>query len=269
MNREEIKQFQQEILKWYKQHQRDLPWRKDRDPYNILISEVMLQQTQVGRVIPKYKEWLQAFPSLATLAKASTHNVLRHWSGLGYNRRALYLQKFAQTIMQKFDGNIPQDEKELRKLPGIGEYTARALLCFAFDRQVTVVDTNIRKVVAVKFFAGKLPSEKKIQSVAQQLLPKGKAYEWNQALMDYSSAMLKEHKIPLAKQSTFKDSDRFFRGLTVRVLLEHTSLTFQKLLLLICQTKKIDASRYEKILLQMEKDGLIIQKGTKVMLPVG
>lgn len=270
-----IKAFQKEILDWYSHHQRDLPWRrvpydtrlKQRDPYKILVSEVMLQQTQVQRVIPKYEEWLKAFPSLTALANASPRDVLLHWSGLGYNRRALYLQKFAQSVVKELNGVVPQDEKILRSLPGIGEYTARALLCFAFDMQVAVVDTNIRKVIAVKFFKSELPEEKVIQEIARELLPQGKAYEWNQALMDYAGSMLKEHKIPIPKQSKFKDSNRFFRGLIVRILLAEHRVSLEELLEKVENTKNIDKMRLEKIIQQMEGDGLVQIKNNEISVP--
>lgn len=261
-----IKAFQKEILEWYSHHQRDLPWRRDRDPYNILVSEVMLQQTQVPRVIPKYEEWLKTFPNLESLAVASARDVLLHWSGLGYNRRALYLQKFAKSVVEQFGGAIPQDEKTLRSLPGIGEYTARALLCFAFNRQVAVVDTNIRKVIAVKFFKGTLPEEKMIQEIAQRLLPEGKAYEWNQALMDYAGAMLKAHKIPVPKQSKFQDSDRFLRGLILRILLKMYGLEFHELLQEIRKTKSIEEVHLKMILQKLRKEQLLIKKGKVFML---
>src|SRR5258708_3311988 len=147
-----IKNFQQKILSWYAVNQRDLPWRKTRDPYSILVSEVMAQQTQLSRVIPKYEAWIAALPTVYDLAKASTGEVLKLWSGLGYNRRALYLQKAAQIIVSEFAGKFPQEEKVLQTLPGIGEYTSRAVLCFAFDKQIAVVDTNVRKVIITKFF---------------------------------------------------------------------------------------------------------------------
>ena len=147
----EVKKFQQKILDWYEKNKRDLPWRRTRDPYKIWISEIMLQQTQVSRVIPKYEAWLEKFPTVASLAKAKTADVLAMWSGLGYNRRALNLKKTAERVVNEFGGKFPRDEKLLRSLPGIGEYTAGALLCFAFDEQIAVVDTNIRKVILTQF----------------------------------------------------------------------------------------------------------------------
>ncbi|MGI8419149.1 MAG: hypothetical protein ACR2LN_00735 [Candidatus Levyibacteriota bacterium] len=234
MTQKEIAQFQQEILTWYAAHQRDLPWRKSRDPYRILVSEIMLQQTQVKRVIPKFISWFDVFPTVHDLAVASVSDVLSLWSGLGYNRRALNLKKAAQIVSEKYNGIFPHTEKELLALPGIGQYTARALLCFAFDQQVTVIDTNVRKVILLKFMDSRLRgndkiNDKEISDFAEKILPKGKAYEWNQALMDYSSAMLKEHKIPIPKQSKFIGSHRYYRGQILKRLLEKKEIELKEL----------------------------------------
>jgi len=238
----DIKAFQTKILSWYKKNKRDLPWRETRDPYRILVSEVMLQQTQVSRVIPKYEAWLDAFPTIEALANAKTSEVLRLWSGLGYNRRALYLQKTAKALQELRISNYelrnekdtywPKTIEALKKLPGIGEYTAAAVACFAFDQQVAVVDTNVRKVILTKLRINNYElrmTEKEIQGVADSLLPKGRAYEWNQALMDYASAMLKQEKIPLVKQSAFKNSNRYYRGQIIKILLEKKEVTVQEL----------------------------------------
>jgi A/G-specific adenine glycosylase len=155
LSKENILAFQNEILSWYEQNRRDLPWRQTRDPYKILVSEVMLQQTQVNRVIPKFEAWLKAFPAVTDLAKAPTTEVLRLWSGLGYNRRALNLKTTAVVVSETYNGKFPKTEKELLALPGIGIYTARAILCFAFNQQVAVVDTNVKKVILTKFMTKK------------------------------------------------------------------------------------------------------------------
>src|SRR3989338_11480528 len=136
------KKIQQKILSWYKKNKRDLPWRKTTDPYAILVSEMMLQQTQVDRVLSKYKAWLQEFPTMQHLARAPPAVVLRCWSGLGYNRRALHLQKAAQIIVEKYHGEFPQTSELLRALPGIGPYTSHSLLIFAYNQDEVTVDTN-------------------------------------------------------------------------------------------------------------------------------
>ena len=274
LSQKQITTFQDKILDWYAKNKRDLPWRRTRDPYAILISEVMLQQTQVSRVIAKYEEWMRAFPTLQTLAATSTRDVLLHWSGLGYNRRALYLKRLAEVVVKNNKGVFSQSEKELKKLPGIGQYTARAILCFAFDKQIAVVDTNVRKVILVHFkdvFAKynkeRDPStarrfaqdDKLIQAIADLLLPQGGAYEWNQALMDYSSAMLKKEKIALHQQKPFKQSNRFYRGQIVKLLLKKNE-TLESLFQLI-ENAGITKNAFVEILKAMEKDALIVKKG--------
>ncbi len=279
-----VKNFQREILSWYAKNKRDLPWRRDRDPYHIMVSEIMLQQTQVPRVIPKYEAWLKQFPTVKSLANAKTADILSLWSGLGYNRRALYLQKAASIIVAchsrpdrgtdlvqpqpKADSRLrgkdttifPKDEKELQKLPGIGEYTARAIACFAFDKQTALVDTNIRKVVTLRFFNGNPPDYKTLQHVANQLLPKGRAYEWNQALMDYSAAMLTKDKIPIPKQSKFIGSNRYYRGQIIKLLVAKGSLTKDELTKMI----PIDVNA---LVAGLKKDQLIKVVGDSVSLP--
>lgn len=252
-----IKQFQQKILSWFAKNKRDLPWRETRDPYNILVSEIMSQQTQLARVIPKYEQWIAALPTVSSLAKATTREVLTLWSGLGYNRRAVYLQKAAQIIAEDYNEKFPQDERELQKLPGIGKYTAWAILCFAYNKQIAVVDTNVRKVIMTQFH---ISNEKKIQEIADQLLPKGKAYEWNQALMDYSSEMLRKEKIPIPKQSKFRDSDRYYRGQIIKLLIKQNNATFQEIYDYFTSLQTtIEKKRLNNILRTLEKDLLITQ----------
>ena len=137
--------LQNELLAWFAENGRDLPWRRTRDPYAILVSEVMLQQTQVARVLERYPQWLERWPTAAALAAAPAADVLRAWSGLGYNRRALNLQNAARRVVEL--GEFPRAIDELERLPGIGPYTARAIACFAFDAQVTALDTNVRRVL--------------------------------------------------------------------------------------------------------------------------
>lgn len=261
-----ITAFQTTILTWYELNQRELPWRKTRDPYSILISEVMSQQTQIGRVIPKYEAWLKRFPTVTQLAEASLREVLRFWSGLGYNSRALNLQKTARIIIEEYNGEFPHDLEGLLELPGIGKYTASAIACFAFDVQIPVVDTNIRKVIAHEFFNGQLPEEKVIEKIAYQILPKNKAYEWNQALMDYSSLVLKDKKIPVPKQSHFLTSDRYFRGQIIKLLLEIKNISFSGLLDYFADKNPIERERLRDILERMTKDGLVVYRNEKVSL---
>jgi A/G-specific adenine glycosylase len=181
------------LLQWYAAEQRDLPWRSTRDPYAILVSEIMLQQTQVDRVLPKYQQFLAAFPTLADLAAASTADVISVWVPLGYNRRAVSLQSIARQVMAEYDGHIPKTIDELLKLKGIGRYTAGAIACFAYHKQVATVDTNIRRVLH-RIFLGLEHPEPRLNDIqalalAEQVLPSGEAYNWNQALMDLGATI--------------------------------------------------------------------------------
>jgi len=181
----------------------------------------MLQQTQVSRVLPKYEEFLDAFPTLASLASATPADVLTVWRGMGYNRRALYLKKTAETIMSDYKGKFPDSQSELVKLPGLGLYTARAIMVFAFEKNVAMVDTNIRQIITHFLFDGLPQSEKVIHEAADKLVPAGRAWEWHQALMDYGALALAKEKKGMGlvkKQKPFKDSDRYYRGRIVDLL---------------------------------------------------
>lgn len=265
LDKKKIRKFQKEILEWYEKNKRPLPWRQTRDPYAILVSEVMSQQTQISRVVPKYLEWMKRFPTLQGLADSSTKDVLRYWSGLGYNRRALYLQATARELVKNHNSKFPQTEEKLRQLPGIGEYTARAILCFAFKQQIAVVDTNVKKVILTRImqYESRI-KDQEIKLIADKLLPNGNAYTWNQALMDYAAAMLKQEKIPVPKQSHFKTSNRFYRGQIIRLLLKK-STTVDTLFETI-ENNGIRREEFEEIVKTMEKDRLILRKGNRVRI---
>jgi A/G-specific adenine glycosylase len=162
--------MQAAVLAWYRQNKRDLPWRHTHDPYAILVSEVMLQQTQVARVVPRYLEWLERWPTVDALAAASPADVIWAWSGLGYNRRAVNLHRCARAVAAR--GGFPRDPADLETLPGIGPYTAAAVACFAFGAQIPAPDTNAKRVLE-RAFPG-----------LDARPPPGRAYEWNQALFD-------------------------------------------------------------------------------------
>ncbi len=188
-----VAQVQLSLLKWYAHEQRDLPWRMTNDPYEILVSEVMLQQTQVDRVLPKYKQFLSAFPTLADLANAPTAEVISVWVPLGYNRRAISLQSIARQVIAEYEGHIPESIDELLKLKGIGRYTAGAIACFAYHKHVATVDTNIRRVLHRIFLGLEQPDQKvndnQMLLLAEQVLPEGQAYNWNQSLMDLGATI--------------------------------------------------------------------------------
>lgn len=177
--------LQQALLAWYAAEGSNLPWRGGRDPYAVLVSEFMLQQTQRSRVIPKYQAFLERFPTIASLAAAPASAVIRAWSGLGYNRRALALHAIARQIAAN-GGALPVERSALGRLPGVGPYTAGAIACFGFGQDAAFVDTNIRRVLR-RAFSGETHPEadaKRDEALAEAVLPAGRAYDWNSALMD-------------------------------------------------------------------------------------
>jgi A/G-specific adenine glycosylase len=181
-----------QLLAWFARHARDLPWRRTRNPYHILVAEIMLQQTQVDRVLPKYAAFLAAFPTLHDLAAAPTAEVIQQWAGLGYNRRAVNLQRSARAICSEHGGEFPRTVEELQRLPGIGPYTAGAVACFAFEQDVAFMDTNIRRVLR-RLLVGPdtapPPPDRELLTLGQALIPAGQGWAWNQALMELGALL--------------------------------------------------------------------------------
>ncbi|MEI6222055.1 MAG: Fe-S cluster assembly protein HesB [bacterium] len=253
-----IKQFQLKIWRWYEENKREaLPWRRTHDAYQIWVSEVMLQQTQVERVIPKFERFVAQYPSFFHLSQASNRDLLLLWSGLGYNNRALRLKKAAQVVVDCFEGEMPEQLEDLLALPGIGEYTARAIQIFAFEMDVATVDTNIRRILIHELGLDEKISLKELFDVAHQVFPKGKSREWHYALMDYGAVYLTSRRSKIAstsKQSSFLHSRRWYRGRILKRLLE----TNQSLLL---QSLVDDYQREEQFLYsvieEMKRDGLV------------
>ena len=189
----QLAQVHSYLLQWYALERRDLPWRSTHDPYAILVSEIMLQQTQVDRVLPKYGQFMATFPTLADLAAAPTADVISTWVPLGYNARAVRLQSIARQVIAAYSGRIPDTIEELLKLKGIGRYTAGAIACFAYRKQVATVDTNIYRVLHRVFLGLEHPEPKlnndQMLALAEEVLPANKAYDWNQALMDLGATI--------------------------------------------------------------------------------
>jgi A/G-specific adenine glycosylase len=182
------RRFRQRLLTWYRRHGRDLPWRKTDDPYHILVSEIMLQQTQVDRVLPKYAEWLEKFPSLHALAAAPEQDVTTTWYPLGYNIRPKRLQSIAREAVERYDGRLPSDEETLLSFKGIGAYTAGAIRSFAFRERAAILDTNVARVLYRVFVGSGDPKShamtKHLWSVSEALVPHRRVFDFNQALMD-------------------------------------------------------------------------------------
>jgi A/G-specific adenine glycosylase len=175
--------FVRRLLAWYRRHKRDLPWRRTSDPYRVLVSEIMLQQTQVDRVVPKYREFLARYPSIEALAAASVASVRETWYPLGYNVRPVRLHAIAREVVTHFGGRIPDDHATLLGLKGIGPYTAGAVLSFAYGKRRAILDTNVRRVLQRVFFGVKPLGDSTLWKVAAALLPR-RHYDFNQALMD-------------------------------------------------------------------------------------
>lgn len=251
-----------------KQGRHALPWRRTRNAYKILVSEVMLQQTQVERVIPYYKAWVKRWPTARSLASAPLSDVLKAWQGLGYNRRAKALHECAKELAKRT--TFPKTKTELIKLPGIGDYTASAVLCFAYGQPELLMETNIRTAITHHFFADKKEvHDAEIREVLASLASRENSRQWNLALMDYG-AHLKRTGVKLnskakgyRKQSKFAGSDREVRGAIVRAL-SIAPTSRQKL------TRLLGVKRSEQVrtqLKKLEKEALVVRKGSLYSLP--
>jgi A/G-specific adenine glycosylase len=257
----QISQFQQQMWDYYHKHNRRFPWRRTHDPYKIFVSEIMLQQTQTGRVVPKYLAFIKKYPTFESLAKGSVGDVLKLWQGLGYNKRALSLKKSAEIIVAKYGGILPKDTNQLIGLPGIGKYTAGALMAFVHNLATAFIETNIRRTYLHVFFHDQTDiDDKQILDLILQTLDQENPREWYFALMDYG-AMLglqtenantkSKHYI---KQSKFEGSTRQLRGKILKLVTTSTHpLSTQK----IAARLEQPIATVELILSTLEKEGFI------------
>lgn len=259
-----IKSFKQAVWQHYMEHGRQLPWRDNLDPYAILVSELMLQQTQVDRVIPKYNEFLKVLPTFAALHRATLKDVLLAWQGLGYNRRAALLKKAATTVVEHYKGKLPTSVDALEELPGVGPYTARAIAVFAFNQPHVLIETNIRAVFIHTFFnKGAAVSDQQLLPLLTQTVDQQRPREWYWALMDYGSYLKKQFPNPgrssahYVKQSTFQNSNRQLRGQILKLLARNKPLTARKLITLT----KFSPGRVKESLSQLSTEGLITKRG--------
>jgi len=209
------RRFRQRLLTWYGRHGRDLPWRKTSDPYHILVSEIMLQQTQVERVLPKYAEWLERYPSFEVLAAAPESDVTRTWYPLGYNIRPKRLQSIAREAVERYDGQLPSDEETLLSFKGIGAYTAGAIRSFAFRERAAILDTNVARVL-FRVFIGKgdvksHAMKRHLWTVSETMVPRRHVFDFNQALMDFGAMMCVARK-PKCLVCPMAESCRARRG---------------------------------------------------------
>lgn len=264
-----VSSFQKKIYGYYENYGRDLPWRKKITPYRVLVSEIMLQQTQVERVIEKYGEFLAAFPDFSSLAKAPLARVLRIWSGMGYNRRALSLKALAQKVVEEYQGVLPSDQEQLLRLPGIGKYTAGAVLAFAFNKPVVFMDTNIRRVYIHEFFHDRENiHDDEIIPHLEQTMDAGNPRKWYNALMDYGAVLKKEQVNPnrrsahYSKQSPFENSNRQVRGRVIKVLVKESSLTMSQ----VVAKTGMDKERVKTNLEQLLKEEFIKKNGKRYFI---
>jgi A/G-specific adenine glycosylase len=259
-----VAEFRTIIRRNYRLYGRhDMPWRKTWDPYHVLISEIMLQQTQVSRVAPFYEKFIKCYPNFRALARAKTSDVLRAWQGLGYNRRALALQRLAKEVIEKHGGRLPEDFIELTALPGIGNYTAGAIRTFAFDKPEIFIETNIRRVFIHFFFPRRLNvTDARLKRYIERTLDEKNPREWYYALMDYGAKLGEDIKNPnrrsahYVRQSVFTGSDRQIRGKILR-----ESLACKKITMLALAKKiKEPRARMDKIVRGLILEGFLKEK---------
>jgi len=263
---ETIHAFQVIIYTHFREYGRELPWRETNDPYRILVSEIMLQQTQVERVIAKYEAFISTFPDFHALAQAPLQEILRVWQGLGYNRRAIALKRTAETVVAVYSGTLPSEPAELVKLPGIGPYTAAAIITFAFNQPMVFIETNIRTVFIHFFFADQSEeiADAEIRPLVEQTLDAAEPRKWYYALMDYGVLLKQQHQNPnrrsahYQKQTPFKGSNRELRGAILRALTRESRLSERELV----QVIGADPERMEHALSQLQDEGFVKKSGS-------
>ncbi len=263
--------FQAYITRFYQNYGRhDLPWRRNYEPYQVMVSESMLQQTQVERVIPKFEAFLTSFPTIDALAAASPAQVIQAWQGLGYNRRGLNLQRAAQAIVANHQGQLPQSLEELQALPGIGPYTAAAIQAFAFNQPSIVIETNIRTVYLFHFFPETYGiTDAELQPLLDSTLDRAHPRQWYSALMDYGAYLKKVLPNPSrrsaahTKQSKFQGSRRQLRGQILKQLASQPQLSSHNLHTLVADTVPPESLEHlPSVLDQLASEGFITQEST-------
>ncbi len=262
-----IRSFQHNVFAYYKKYGRDLPWRKTTNPYYILLSEIMLQQTQVDRVIQYYHRWTTKWPHVVDLARADRREVLQEWMGLGYNNRAINIHKAAQKIIESYNGDVIAAMKNYKDIPGVGPYISHAVRIFSGNEDTVTVDTNIRRILIHEFHLHKKISDNELWDIAEHCLPKGKSRDWHNALMDYGATLLTSRKTgirPKTQQSPFEGSDRQIRAQIIRHLLNNVSVEFSE----ICSRFSIEKNRLDKIIYSLIKDGLVFRDKEVIRLKV-
>jgi A/G-specific adenine glycosylase len=241
-------------------HKREFSWRKTRDPYHVLVSEVMLQQTQTSRVEEKFPVFITAFPTVKKLSEAPLQTVLKSWQGMGYNRRALFLQKAAMEMMGRFGGSVPRAVEDLESLPGIGPATARSVAVYAYNTPAVFIETNIRAVFIHEFFGGRGGvTDDDIRPLVERTIDRKDPWKWYNALMDYGVMLKEKHANPgrrsahYTRQSPFEASDRKIRGQIVKLLTETGALKKKKIYVLTGALP----GRVDRCLAALKKEGFL------------
>lgn len=263
MHQKEIYQFQEKILSRYAKNKRDFPWRDSFDSYKVLVSETMSQQTQVDRVVPKFLYWMEQVPTLQALAELDKSTLLWLWSWLWFNSRAIRLQLCAQELVQYHGGTIPKDRDILLALPWIGPYTSASILAFAYNIDVPVVDTNIRRVLIRELWLEESASSKELEKIALKCLPIWQSNDRHNALMDYGSTIATAKMTwikPTSKQSKFEGSARQVRWRVLKYLLENKKWSEQGL------RELFPHKDFDKVLLWLAKDGIIQMNNWQVSI---
>ena len=268
---EAILSFQQEVLAFYHEHGRhDMVWRHTTDPYRIVVSELMLQQTQVERVAIKFPLFIAAFPDFTALAAAPLHEILAVWQGMGYNRRALYLKKIAESVVKDFNGVLPRDVETLATLSGIGTATASSIAAFAFNAPVVFIETNIRRVYIHVFFSTRETiTDKEILPIVERTLYRENPRVWYWALFDLGTALKKSVTNPnrrsahYTRQAPFEGSDRRIRGQIIRTLVAIPGINGNELPDHIGE----DAGRVKRLVAALEEEGFVVREGAHLYLP--
>ncbi len=261
-----IRAFQSLIWDYYRRHARPMPWRESSNPYHIYLSEVMLQQTQVTRVLPRYLQYIKRYPTIAKVAQAPSAQLLQIWQGLGYNRRAVNMGRACRLMMAHHSGKVPQRREELLALPGVGAATAGAILVYAFGKRIPFIETNIRRLF-IHFFFAEHPAtdsiaDREIMPLIEQSLPRRKLRHWFYALTDYGARLARQRPNPnrraqaYRQQSAFAGSHRALRGAIVRYVLQEGALSRP----LLCERlPTYGRIQVERALAELAAEGMITE----------
>lgn len=270
LTNETIQLFRKIIYDYYRNHKRKFPFRENITPYNVLVSEIMLQQTQTARVSEKFLKFTEKFPDFLTLSQTPLEIILKEWKGLGYNRRAIALKKIAEIVVNEYGGRLPDSVKILKSFPQIGHNTASSIKAFAFNTPTVFIETNIRRVyIYFFFFENNNIKDKTIFSIVKKTVDTAKPREWYYALMDYGVMLKKTHpelnkrSSHYRKQSPFKGSSRQIRGRILKLLIRNRKMGFNEIK---NDFKNVESNKIKSILIQLEKEGFVKIRDDQVQL---